>query len=132
MSHGPVAARAGAALLAAMAPAASVAAAPRSSAAFLACLSRDRKVIVEPALSHPRVHCWLDWPLHVHSSTRAPLAVLALVTSRHRPDCVPVMVPLELTAHRWFAPPLQVQISTLVPGVVWLLKASRHFWLLPL
>jgi hypothetical protein len=60
------------------------------------------------------------------------LALLAPVTSRHRPDCVPVMVPSELTAHRWFAPPLQVQISTLVPGVVWLLKASRHFWLLPL
>src|SRR5436309_15642309 len=131
MSHGPVAARAGAAVLATMAPAASVAAAPISSTAFLRCLSRDRKVI-ETRLSYRRVHCWLDWPLHVHSSTRAPLALLARVTSRHRPDCVPVMVPLELTAHRWFAPPLQVQISTLVPGVVWLLKASRHFWLLPL
>src|SRR3981081_2387650 len=92
MSHGPVAARAGAAVLATMAPAASVAAAPVSSTAFLACLSRDRKVIVEPALSHPRVHRWLDWPLHLHGSTRAPLAVLAPVTSRHRPDCMPVVV----------------------------------------
>src|SRR6478735_1395710 len=99
MSHGPVAARAGAAVLATMAPAPSVAAAHRSSAAFLTFLSRDRKVIVEPALSHPRVHCWLDWPLHVHSSARAPLAVLALVTSRHRPDCGPVMVPSALTVH---------------------------------
>src|SRR5215467_1248257 len=45
MSHGPVAARAGAAVLAAMAPAASAAAAPISSTAFLTCLRRDRKVI---------------------------------------------------------------------------------------
>src|SRR5579859_6027458 len=112
MSHGPVAARAGAAATATAAPAARAVAAPVSSTAFRTCLSRDRKVIVEPAflyrgrpspdpLAYPRVHCWLACPLHVHSSARAPLAVLAPVTSRHRPDCVPVMVPLELTAHCW-------------------------------
>src|SRR5579859_5752568 len=85
-----------------------------------------------PVVDEPSVHCWLEPPLQVHSSTSAPLAVLAPVTSRHSPDCTPVMVPLELMFHCWLAPPLQVQISTLVPGVVWLPEASRHIWLLPL
>ena len=46
-------------------------------------------------------HCWLEPPLQVHSSTGAPLAVPAPVTSRHSPDWTPVMVPLALTCHCW-------------------------------
>src|ERR1700738_4402344 len=71
--------------------------------------------------SYPRVHCWLLPPLQVHSSTRAPLAVEAPVTSRQSPDCTPVTVPFGLRFHCWLAPPLQVQVSTFVPAVVWLL-----------
>src|SRR5690242_8768880 len=119
MSHGSDAAAAGDAPPATRAPQASAPAPPHSSKACLACRNRDRTVIGEPSFPYPRVHCWLDWPLHVHSSMRAPLAVLAPVTSRHSPDCTPVMVPLELSCHCWFAPPLHDQISTFVPGVVW-------------
>jgi hypothetical protein len=40
--------------------------------------------------------------LQIQTSTLVPLAVAALVTSRHRPDCTPVIVPLALTFHRCF------------------------------
>src|SRR4051794_36731817 len=55
-----------------------------------------------------------------------PLAVLALVASRHSPDCWPVMVPFELTFHCWLVWPLQSQMITVVPLVVPLAFASRH------
>src|SRR5437764_15324716 len=72
------------------------------------------------------VHCWLLWPVQAQSSTRAPLAVEAPVTSRHSPDCTPVMVPLELTFHCWLVWPLQSQMITVVPLVVPFPLASRH------
>src|ERR1700679_1274032 len=78
------------------------------------------------ARSQPRVHCRLLPPLQVRSSTRAPLAVDFPVTSRHRPDCSPVIVPLELRFHSWFAPPVQCQISWSVPRVVVEPVSSRH------
>src|ERR1041384_6791377 len=53
-----------------------------------------------------RLHCWLPPLLQDHSCTSAPLAVDAPDTSRHRPDCTPVIVPLALTFHCWFAWPL--------------------------
>src|SRR6185437_601363 len=71
---------------------------------------------------HPRVHCWLLPPLQDHSSTSAPLAVDAPVTSRQRPDWTPVMVPLALRFHCWLVWPLQDQMMALVP----LPLASRH------
>ena len=59
---------------------------------------------VLPNAIHPvRFHCWLLPPLQVQSWTRAPSAVEAPLTSRHRPDWVPVMVPLQLTVHCWLA-----------------------------
>jgi hypothetical protein len=71
-------------------------------------------------------------PLQVHRSISAPSVVLAPDTSRHSPDCTPVMVPLELTFHCWLVPPLQGQICTLVPGVVpwpkwWNPRSHREF-----
>src|SRR5579884_3266591 len=76
--------------------------------------------------AYPRVHCWLLPPLQAHSSTRAPLAVDAPVTSRHRPDWAPVMVPLELKFHCWLDWPLHDQMMTFVPLVVPWPLASRH------
>src|SRR2546423_15598502 len=64
---------------------------------------------------YPRVHCWLLPPLHDQSSTRVPLAVPAPVTSRHRPDWTPVIVPLELKVHCWFVWPLQARTVALGP-----------------
>src|ERR671937_437195 len=98
MSHGPDAAAAGGAPMLTRAAAVSAAIAPTDSSALLKRRSRNRTIIETlPFLGHPSVHCWLDWPLQVHSSTRAPLAVLAPVTSRHSPDWTPVIVPLELS-----------------------------------
>ena len=65
-------------------------------------------------------------PLQAQSSTSAPSAVEAPVTSKHRPDWLPVTVPLELTVHCWLVPPLQVHRMALVPLVVPLLLASKH------
>src|SRR5450756_42837 len=72
------------------------------------------------------VHCWFGLPLQVHSSARAPSAVLASVTSRHRPDCTPVIVPLAFRDHCWLVPPLQGRMSTAVPGAVPCPEASRQ------
>ena len=65
------------------------------------------------------IHCWLLPPLQVHSSTRAPSAVDAPVTSRHSPDCAPVIVPLELKFHCWLACPLhdQTMITSGLPVI---------------
>src|SRR6266567_864064 len=72
------------------------------------------------------VHCWLVPPLQVHSSTRAPLAVEAAVTSRQSPDWALVMVPLALKVHCWLFWPLQDHTMALVPLVVPWPLASRH------
>jgi hypothetical protein len=52
------------------------------------------------------------------------LAVLQ--TSRQRPDCTPLMVPLALTFHCWLDCPLQSQMMIAVPLVVPRPLASRH------
>src|SRR5579884_3524648 len=78
------------------------------------------------AHGYPRFHCWLLPPLQVHSSTSAPSAVDAPVTSRQSPDCAPVMVPLELKFHCWLLWPLQGQMITFVPLVVPWPLASRQ------
>src|SRR5690242_16984600 len=75
-----------------------------------------------------RDHCWLLPPLQAHRISLVPLAVPAPLASRHRPDCTPVMVPLELTFHCWFVWPLQSQMITVVPLVVPLPLASRHLF----
>jgi len=55
---------------------------------------------------YPRDHCWLLPPLQVHSSTSAPLAVPAPVTSRHRPERALVTLPLDWKFHCWLSWPL--------------------------
>ncbi len=55
-----------------------------------------------------------------------PSAVARPATSRQRPDCTPVTVPLEFSCHCWLAWPLQVQTIALVPGVVPCAAASRQ------
>src|SRR5579875_1200934 len=75
---------------------------------------------------YPSVHCWLLPPLQVHSSTRAPSAVEAPVTSRQSPDWAPVIVPLALKFHCWFAWPLHGQMIAFVPGLVPWALASRQ------
>src|SRR3954471_3805230 len=72
------------------------------------------------------VHRWLLWPWHVQRMTAVPLAVPAPFTSRHSPDCTPVIDPSEFCRHCWFAPPVQDQMITAVPGAVWLPVASTH------
>ncbi len=55
------------------------------------------------------------------------LAVPAPVTSRHRPDWTPTMVPLVLIRHCWLAPPLQPCRSARAAGAVVSWPAtSRH------
>lgn len=51
--------------------------------------------------AHPSLHRWLLPPLQVHSWARVPSAPAAPVTSRHRPDWTPVIVPLEFSVHCW-------------------------------
>src|SRR5512142_3115754 len=55
-----------------------------------------------------------------------PLAVPCPLASTHRPDCTPVIVPLELRFHCWLVWPLQSQMMTAVPLVVPRPLASRH------
>jgi hypothetical protein len=45
------------------------------------------------------LHFWLPCPLQVHIWTSALFSVLAPSTSRHRPDCTPVMEPSALRVH---------------------------------
>src|SRR3954453_22901036 len=52
------------------------------------------------------VHAWFVCRLQVHMMTSVPLAVPRPVTSRHRPDCTPTMLPSARSVHFWFAPPL--------------------------
>src|SRR5689334_15138181 len=80
----------------------------------------------EPTAAYERIHCWLEPPLQVHVSTLVPFAVAPLVTSRQRPDCTPVMVPLLLMFHCWFAAPVQSQICTAAPAEVDWFATSRH------
>src|SRR3954454_21155561 len=73
-----------------------------------------------------RLHCWFAPPLHDQRMIFVPFAVAALLASTHSPDCVPVMVPLELRFHCWLACPLQSQMITAVPLLVPCPLASRH------
>ena len=52
------------------------------------------------------VQLWFVCPLQVHIPTVVPFAVPRPVTSRHRPDCTPTIVPLVCSVHLWFVPPL--------------------------
>ena len=76
---------------------------------------------------YSRAHRWLAALVQVHGPTRVPLPVLTtpLVTSRHRPDWMPLMVPSELNVHCWFVPPLQSHSTTFAPAVA-PIGASRH------
>src|SRR5205085_10639238 len=65
-------------------------------------------------------------PLQDQRMIFVPLAVAAPLASTHRPDCTPVMVPLELRFHCWLVWPLQSQMITVVPLVVPRPLASRH------
>src|SRR5689334_10835759 len=65
-----------------------------------------------------RLQRWLAPPLQAQRLSLVPLAVALPGTSRHSPDCTPVMVPLALTFHCWFGCPLQSQITTWVPLAV--------------
>src|SRR6185436_7288687 len=84
---------------------------------------RDRS---RPAsLSHRRVQRWLAAAVQVQRMTVVPLAVPALLTSRHRPDCRPTIVPSALNVHCWLVPPLQSHSCAFAPAVADS-GASRH------
>src|SRR6202035_3140928 len=70
-------------------------------------------------------HCWFAPPLQVHSSIRAPLAVLPPVMSRHLP-LIPT-VPLDAIVHVCAATLLpQFHICTFVPSTAEPPLASAH------
>src|SRR3954470_20254328 len=71
------------------------------------------------------VQSWLVALVQVHKMTALPLAVALPLTSRHRPDCTLLIVPLALRFHCWFVPPWQSHSCAFAPAEA-LVGASRH------